>query len=465
MDISNFPDAAGAANEVRQMLGGARPGVYVLTFGCQQNEADSERLLGAARSMGFLPVEKPEQASLILINTCAIREHAELKALSVIGQFKHLKSEDPSRIIGVCGCMSAEPARVEQFKSSYPYVSFTLQPGAADQLAQMVLNAMRSGKRFFSVPEQSAKIAEGIEPVRRFRHKAWVSVMYGCNNFCSYCIVPYVRGRERSRSREAILNEVRQLIADGCRDITLLGQNVNSYAGSCDFPTLLRDVASLPGEFLVRFMTSHPKDASPQLLRVMADCPKVAPHLHLPLQSGSDRILREMNRKYTREHYLGIVADFRRAVPHASLTTDLIVGFPGETEEDFEATLQVMRQARFDMIYSFLYSPRRGTPAADRPDQVPDDIKRERMQRLLRLQDELAGSIAAGYLGKTVRVLSDGPSKDGASGLYSGRTGGNKLVHYDGLPDDIGRFIDVKIDRCEPFALYGTAVRTGTDAG
>ena len=445
---------------------GQRPAAFVLTFGCQQNEADSEKMRGMAIWMGYRITDRAEDAELILVNTCAIREHAEKKALSIIGQYKHLKAERPSLVIGVCGCMVAQAHRVEAFKMSYPYVDFTLDAASLHRLPEMVLARRVGGRREFPMPAYGANeippVVEGM-PIRRdTTWRAWLSIMYGCNNFCSYCIVPYVRGRERSRAMADIEAEARALIADGCRDITLLGQNVNSWGrmpdGSFpegDFASLIGRLAELDGDFRLRFMTSHPKDASDALIETMASHEKIARHFHLPLQSGSDAVLARMNRRYTAEHYLGIVDRLRAAMPDITLTTDIIVGFPGETEEDFEATLDVLRRVRFDMIYSFIYSPRKGTPAADYPDQIPADVAHARFDRLIALQNEISFEKNKQAEGQTLRVLCDGEKEQEGQTLRSGRTDGGKLVYFagDAQPGDV---VQVKIERAEPFVLRGT---------
>ena len=439
--------------------------VYVQTFGCQQNVADGEKMRGLAEQMGYISTNLPEEADLILVNTCAIREHAEIKALSVVGQYKHLWENNPDLLIGVVGCMTAQPHRVEQIKRSYPYITFTLAPGAIHELPHAILQALthrRSNgrpRRSFYLEQDTTKVIEGVPVSRIEHHRAWVSIMYGCNNFCSYCIVPYVRGRERSRASSAIIEEVEGLIKCGVKEITLLGQNVNSYKGDVDFATLLDKLASIPGDYLLHFMTSHPKDVPDALIEVMAKHPEhIAPHFHLPLQSGSNAILKAMNRRYTIESYKATVSKLRLAIPDIAITSDIIVGFPGESEADFEDTLSAIEDVRFDMIYAFIYSPRRGTVAADLPEQVPADVKGERMKRLLALQDSIATSCAQVHLGKTLRVLVDGPSKS-TEGVYSGRTAHNRLVHIPSERDITGRYVTVKITRAEAFALYGELLK------
>ena len=437
---------------------GLPTGVTVLTFGCQQNEADSEKLLGFASTLGFSPTDDPEEAGLILVNTCAIREHAEQKVLSVIGGFGRRKAEDRGLLIGVCGCMPAQSHRIEQLKKSYPYVDFSLDPSSLSRMAEAIGTRLFLGKRSFFVGEANPPIREGIAPLRRRGPLGWLSIMYGCNNFCSYCIVPYVRGRERSRASADIVREAEEMIAAGYRDITLLGQNVNSYRGDCDFAALLARLAALPGDFRLRFMTSHPKDVSDDLVGVIGENEKIAPAFHLPLQSGSDAVLRAMNRRYDMQRYRETVRKLREARPGIVLTSDIIVGFPGETEADFSETLRALREIRFDMVYSFLYSPRRGTPAAGYEGQVDAEIKGERMRRLLALQTDIASEIGKGYEGKTVRVLAEEISKTDPA-MLTGRTGGGKLVHFPSPASAVGEFLDVRIERADAYAMYGVPAR------
>ncbi len=440
---------------------GRPPRAFVMTFGCQQNEADSERMAGLCTAMGYTLTEREDDADLILVNTCAIREHAEQRALSVIGRYKHLKKQNPDLVIGVGGCMVSQAARAEKLKLSYPYVSFVFDTASIARIPEYLCRYLETHKRIFSPAELDRPIAEGMPVCRASSFRAWVSIMYGCNNFCAYCIVPYVRGRERSRAPEAVLDEVCELVAAGYKEITLLGQNVNSYgkdlAEPCTFAELLAKVSEIPGEFVVRFMSSHPKDASDELIRVMSESPKIEPHFHLPLQSGSDSVLARMNRRYTRERYLSIVKKLREAMPEIAITTDIIVGLPGETEADFEDTLTVMREAQFDMIYPFRYSPRKGTPAAEMETQIPEDVKAARFDRLIALQNEISLAQNERYIGRTERVLVDAcdPDKQTASG----RTDSGKLVHLPHVAP-IGTFLPVRITRADTFALYGEAENT-----
>lgn len=450
-----------AENERFRALHGVSKKVYVLTFGCQQNEADSEKLTGMAIQMGYEPTKEAETADLILVNTCAIREHAEQKALSLIGQFKHIKEKNPELVIAVCGCMVAQEHRQKDIKFRYPYVNFIFGTAALSQFPRLLAQNIATGKRLYYNETPPAEMTEGLPVHRESNYKAWVSIMYGCNNFCSYCIVPYVRGRERSRRKEPIFEEVQALVQAGYKDITLLGQNVNSYgkdsAFDYDFADLLAWLATIPGDYRLRFMTSHPKDATEKLMNVMAENEHIAKHFHLPMQAGSDRILRLMNRKYDTARYLETVRQIREKMPDCAITSDIIVGFPGETEEDFEGTLSMLRRVRFDMLYSFIFSPRKGTPAASMPDPVPREVQGERFQRLLALQNEIALEKNLPLVGQTVRVLCDGVSKTDAS-VYSGRTETNKIVFFEGTPADCGQYIYVNVQKAEAFALYGTKV-------
>ena len=442
--------------QVRDQLSDRESFVYIATFGCQQNEADSEKMLGLAELMGYKSTDDPECADLVIFNTCAIREHAEEKALSMLGRFKGLKKIKPELIIGVVGCMAAEPHRAEMLKKDFHYVSFTLEPNMIHRLPEMVAKRRTLGKRNFVYGEDRGDIYEGAPALRREGHKAWVSIMYGCNNFCSYCIVPYVRGRERSRRSSDIIEECKTLVSNGVKEITLLGQNVNSYRSDIDFPDLLSSIAEIEGDFLIRFMTSHPKDTSDKLIGVMGKySPKIAPYFHLPLQSGSNRILKLMNRTYTREQFLQIAEKLRDAVPNIALSTDVIIGFPSETDEEFEETMDILAKVRFDMVYSFLYSPRVGTVAARMDDVVSNEDKNSRMSRLLCLQDSVSLEKNLPYEGRCVRVLTDSSEVRDGKLVYTGRTDTNKLVHFKGDGIKVGEWSLVEIDKACPFDLIG----------
>ena len=439
----------------RHALEHERRRAYILTFGCQQNVADSEKLSGMCEAMGYALTERAEEADLIMVNTCAIREHAEQKALSIVGQYKHLKAKKPSLIIAVCGCMVAQEHRREDIKHKYPYVDLTFGTASLHRFPELLWQKISRSRRIFCPEETEYTVAEGVPICRESNYRAWVSIMYGCNNFCSYCIVPYVRGRERSREMHEVVAEVKDLVARGYKDITLLGQNVNSYAKGMgyDFADLLCELDKIEGDFILRFMTSHPKDASYKLIDVMANSKHIAHQFHLPLQSGSDKILKAMNRHYDKARYLDIVRYIREKMPDAALSSDIIVGFPGETDEDFEDTMQILDTVRFDMLFSFIYSPRKGTPAAEM-EQVDAKITGKRFDRLLALQHDIALEKNQPMVGKTIRVLCDGPSKNNPE-IYSGREEGNKIVFFHASPEDTGKFVSVKIDKADAFALWG----------
>ena len=438
--------------------------VYIATFGCQQNEADSERLLGSAIELGYEKTDIAENADLIIYNTCAVREHAELKALSKTGQLKKLKENNRELIIGLCGCMVSREDRVENIRQSYPYVDFVAGTNMLHRLPEILCDVMESRKRRYYVDDGAFPVVEGVPVSRQSDIKAWISVMYGCNNFCTYCIVPYVRGRERSRKPKDVIDEARALIAEGYKEITLLGQNVNSYGAAekseeyCTFAKLLESIAQTDGDFTLRFMTSHPKDVSDELIRVIKENPKIERHFHLPLQSGNNRILKEMNRKYTRESYLQTVERLKNAVCDIVLTTDIIVGFPNESDEEFEDTLSLVREVGFDAIYSFIYSPRPGTPAAKIKDEISYEKKTERFARLMSLHRENILKINDALVGKTLRVLCE--SAEDEKGYFSGRNSGYKLVRFTSEDKNIyGKFVDVKITRAGESQLFGEKIR------
>ncbi len=456
----NDEDIKGHIASVRSKLSKRPHYAYVYTFGCQQNEADSEKIRGILRLMSYNIQDKPEGADIIIINTCAVRRLAELKALSMLGNFKQLKKDNPELIVGIAGCMAAEEHIINQIKRSFHYVGFTTEPGMIHKLPELIDALTNSSRRSFVFNTDNRNIIEGVESERSSSHKAWVSVMHGCNNFCSYCIVPYVRGRERSRKSADVLAECRTLVENGYKEITLLGQNVNSYRDDMDFATLLSQIAEIPGDFIIRFMTSHPKDASDALVDTMARYPdKIAPHFHLPLQSGSDKILKAMNRTYDMQRYMSVVAKLRETVPNIAITSDIIVGFPGENDDDFEDTMKALENIRFDMVYSFNYSVREGTRAATMDNQVPEDVKSQRMRRLLNVQTEISHEINNEYIGTVQRVLVDElEDKDGVL-LYKARTVTNKLVHFSSQEPCIGKFKYVKINRAGAFDLFGEEIR------
>ena len=441
----------------------------VVTFGCQQNEADSEKIKGVLASMGYtLTGEKfLSECDVIIMNTCAIREHAELKAFSRTGQLKHYKKTNKDLLIGLCGCMVEQEHRAEHIKRSFPYVDFLFGTHSLHKFPEILQTALTKRKRQFVREPEIENIREKINAVealpiyRENKFKANVSVMYGCNNFCSYCVVPYVRGRERSRDKANILAEIKGLVADGCKDITLLGQNVNSYQnGEYKFTNLLSDIELMTeGDYLIRFMTSHPKDVPDELIKLMGHSDKLANHFHLPIQSGSNRILQLMNRGYTSEYYLELVDKLRSSVKDIAITTDIIVGFPSETDEDFEATLDIIEIVGFDNIYPFIYSKRKNTPAADMADDISKENKNERFDRLIKVQNAISLNKNREYEGKTVRVLVEGRYKydDNVDKSYkmSGRTSTHKLVLFDGDDSMIGTFVDVKIKEGKLACLIG----------
>ena len=439
----------------------AQPLAFVDTYGCQQNEADSERIRGYLREMGYGFTQDEEQAQIIVLNTCAIREHAEQRVLGNLGALVHVKRRHPEQIICVCGCMAQEAHVAEKIKQSFRHVDLVFGPHALWRFPEFIHTLLTQRGRVFQVAEEAGSISEGIPVVREDRVKAWVSIMYGCNNFCSYCIVPYVRGRERSRRPEDILAEVEQLAAEGYRDITLLGQNVNSYGNDLDlnyhFPDLLADIDRIPGEYLIRFMSSHPKDATPRLFDVMAASSHVAKQLPLPFQSGNDRVLKEMNRRYTRQQYLDLVNYAKRVMPGLVLTSDVIIGFPGETEAEAMDTVSLVEEVGFDALFTFIYSPRPGTKAAAMPDPATRAEKQKWFDRLLEVQNNMSAKLHAAYVGKTVRVLVDGESDDPEYPLTS-RTEGNRLVRLKGDKALIGQFADVAVTGSNTWALYGEAV-------
>lgn len=438
-----------------------QPLAYVDTYGCQQNEADSERIRGYLSQMGYGFTDDPEQARIIVINTCAIREHAEQRVFGNVGALVHTKRRHPEQLLCLCGCMMQEPHVAEKIRQSYRHVDLVFGPHALWKFPEMVHSLLTQRGRIFSIADEAGSIAEGIPLVRQDKIKAWVSIMYGCNNFCSYCIVPYVRGRERSRRPEDILAEVRSLAEQGYKDITLLGQNVNSYgkdlAEPMDFADLLEQVNAIPGEFLIRFMTSHPKDATHKLFETMARCEKIAPVLHLPVQAGSDRVLKVMNRRHTIAQYLDKIRDLRSLIPDIVLTSDIIVGFPGETTPEFEETLKVLEEVRYDALFTFIYSPRVGTPAASMDDPMSREEKLANFNRLTALQDSISEEKHAAYIGKTVRCLLDGLSDDSRYDLTA-RTPGNRLVRVVGDPKALGQFRDVKITDANKWSLFGELV-------
>jgi tRNA-2-methylthio-N6-dimethylallyladenosine synthase len=432
---------------------------YLQSFGCQMNENDSEKLSGMLEAMGYMHTDKLEDSDLVLYNTCCVRENAELKVYGHLGALKAMKERNKDMVIAVCGCMMQQKTVVEHLMKKYRHVDLIFGTHNIHKFPELLHKAIHSDSTVADVESSEGSIAEGVPIKREQGVKAWLTIMYGCNNFCSYCIVPYVRGRERSRQVPDIVAEARLLGHQGFKEITLLGQNVNSYGldrkDGSSFAGLLRSLEEVEGLERVRFMTSHPKDLSEDLILAMRDCKKVCEHLHLPVQAGSNAILQEMNRKYTREYYFELVEKIRAQIPDISLTTDIIVGFPGETDEDFEQTLDLVEKVRFDYVYTFLYSKRTGTPAAQREEQVAEATKKKRFDALLDLQNRIGRELNAPLAGKSVEVLVEGTSKNSLSTM-TGRTRTNKIVNFKGEKELTGRLIDVKIKNAGTWSLDGS---------
>ena len=431
------------------------------TFGCQQNVADSQHIMGMLEAMGFGFTDDPARAAVVVLNTCAIRDHAEKRVYGTLGALTHTKKADPEQVICLCGCMAQRPEVAEKVRQSYRHVDLVFGPQALWKFPELLYNVYTQRRRVFSVADEHGAIAEGMPVVREGRTRAWVSIMYGCNNFCSYCIVPYVRGRERSRDPEQIIAEVRQLVADGFKEITLLGQNVNSYGKDldtpCDFADLLTALDAIDGDYLIRFMSSQPKDATHKLFDAMARSRHVARQLHLPVQSGCDRVLKAMNRPYDKAKYLELITYARKVMPELVLTSDVIIGFPGETEAEAMETVALVEQVRFDALFTFIFSPRPGTPAAKMDDPVPREEKQKWFDRLCDTQNRISEELHAAYVGRTLRCLVDGESDD-ARWPLTARTAGGRLVHLVGDKSAVGTYHNVKITDSNTWALFGELV-------
>ena len=440
---------------------GVVPKALVDTFGCQQNVADSQNIMGMLRAMGCELTDKADEADIVVLNTCAIRDHAEKRVYGTLGALTHTKKANPQQVICLCGCMAQRAEVAEKVRKSYRHVDLVFGPQAMWKFPELLYQIYTRRGRVFSVEDEHGHIAEGMPVVREGGIRAWVSIMYGCNNFCSYCIVPYVRGRERSRDPERILAEVRELAEAGYKEITLLGQNVNSYGKDLgtgyNFAALLRDIDKIEGDYLIRFMSSQPKDATFELFDAMAQCKHVAKQLHLPVQSGCDRVLRAMNRPYNREKYLELITYARKVMPELVLTSDVIIGFPGETEAEAMETVDLVRQVEFDALFTFIFSPRPGTPAAKMDDPVPRAEKQVWFDRLCDTQNEISARLHAEYVGRTVRALVDGETDDPRWPL-SARTAGGRLVHLVGDKSALGTYQDVKITDSNTWALFGEII-------
>lgn len=438
-----------------------RPLTYCLTtFGCQMNEKQSEAVAGIMDEIGYSRCDS-EEADVVIYNTCTVRENANLKVYGRLGHLHNLKDKNPDMRIILFGCMMQEPHVVDKIKKSYPFVDLVFGTHNIFKFAELFYEMLLSDIQIVDIWDGTDQIVEDLPTERNYAFKSGVNIMFGCNNFCSYCIVPYVRGRERSRRPEAIVKEVEQLAAEGVSEVMLLGQNVNSYGKTLDEPVtfaqLLRMLEPIEGLKRIRFMTSHPKDLSDELIETMARSSKICHHLHLPLQSGSSRVLKEMNRRYDKEKYLSLVEKIRNAIPDISLTTDIIVGFPGETEEDFKETLDVVEKAGYDTAFTFLYSKRTGTPAAKMEDQIPEDVAKERFGRLLSLVQEKGRERSSRFAGTVQEVLVEEESKE--KGVFTGRTQYNLLVHFPADESLLGKYVNVKLEECRGFYYLGTLVR------
>lgn len=445
-------------NEERRL--GRKLKACICTFGCQMNFHDSERLLGILNEIGYEET-KDEHADLVVYNTCTVRENANLKIYGRLGYLSNLKKKNPKMKIALCGCMMQEKEVVEKIKKSYRFVDIIFGTHNIFKFAELLSKTFEDDHMITEIWEDTTQIVEDLPSKRKYSFKSGVNIMYGCNNFCSYCIVPYVRGRERSRNPKDILREIEGLVADGVVEIMLLGQNVNSYGKNLDTPVtfaaLLKEVEKIEGLKRIRFMTSHPKDLSDELIDVMAHSSKICKQMHLPVQSGSTRLLKIMNRHYTKEHYLELVEKLRRAIPDISLTTDIIVGFPGETEEDFEETLDIVRKVKYDSAFTFIYSKRTGTPAAKMEDQVPDDVIKERFDRLLKEIGKISAENTGKYTGEVMEVLVE-EKNDHDDSLVTGRLGNNLLVHFQGGEELIGKLVKVRLDESKGFYYLGTMI-------
>ena len=433
----------------------------VTTFGCQMNARDSEKLVGILEQVGYVEEAEEEKADFVIYNTCTVRENANQRVYGRLGQLGRAKKRNPYMMIGLCGCMMQEPHVVEKLKKSYRFVDLIFGTHNIYKFAELLATRLESDRMVIDIWKDTDKIVEDLPVERKYSFKSGVNIMFGCNNFCSYCIVPYVRGRERSRDPKAIIREIERLVADGVVEVMLLGQNVNSYGKNLEepmtFAQLLKEIEKIDGLERIRFMTSHPKDLSDELIEVMGNSKKICKHLHLPVQSGSSRILQKMNRRYTKEQYLALVYKIRAAVPDISLTTDIIVGFPGETEEDFQETLDVVRKVRYDSAFTFIYSKRSGTPAAVMEDQVPEEVVKDRFNRLLKEVQDISAEVCAVHEG-TIQTALVECRNDHDEHLMTGRLSNNLLVHFPGDESLIGKLVDVSLDECHGFYYIGKMV-------
>lgn len=433
----------------------------IMTFGCQMNENDSEKLSGLLKNMGYCPEDDVKKAGVVILNTCSVRENADVRVFGNLGTFKTIKKTNPELILAVCGCMMQQPEIVQQIKKKYPQVDLVFGTHNIHQFPQMLSNYEQNGQRAFEIWDDSDEIVEDLPVDRKYPFKSFVTIMNGCNNFCTYCIVPYTRGREVSRQPDKIIAEVTRLAEEGCLEVTLLGQNVNSYGNDLTtgyhFARLLQDLNKIEKLKRIRFMTSHPKDLTDEVIDAIATCDKVCPAIHLAIQSGSTRVLKAMNRRYTKEQIITLVEKVRARIPGVAITTDIIIGFPGETEEDFQDTLDVMKTCKFDSAFSFIYSIRSGTPAAKMENQIPDDVKHHRFNRLLGVLRDISYALNTGYQDKTLPVLVEEISKNNPERL-TGRTESGKIVNIQTNQANIGKIINVKITNVKSFSLTGEEV-------
>ena len=431
---------------------------HITTFGCQMNEHDSEVIDGLLTERGFSSVKERKDASIVIINTCSVRDNADKRFFGTLGQLKKRKESDPSFIVCVCGCMMQQQRVVDTIKAKYPWVDVIFGTNSIHHIPELIEKVAIEKEKVVDIIENTEEIVEGLPAKRLFDHKALVNIMFGCNNFCTYCIVPYTRGREKSRAPESIVDEVKGLVADGVKEIMLLGQNVNSYDGNgTSFAELLKMLNDVDGLERIRFMTSNPKDLSDELIEAFAVCDKLCRNLHLPIQSGSNRVLKRMNRKYTREDYLKLIDKLRKTVPDITLSTDIIVGFPGETNEDFEETLSIVKEVEYDSAFTFIYSIRKGTPAEKFEDQIEESEKHRRFDLLVNAVNEISEKKNKAYQDRVEKVLVDGVSKNDKSTL-TGRTDGFKLVNFAGKKELIGSIVDVKITDAKTFSLFGEVI-------
>lgn len=446
--------------KIKEQQYGRKLSACVVTFGCQMNFKDSEKLMGILSEIGYEETDD-EHADLVLYNTCTVRENANLKIYGRLGYLSKIKEKNPEMIIGLCGCMMQEPQVVEKLNKSYRFIDIIFGTHNIFLLAQLLYERIISGHKVEDIWDGTTEIVEELPTVRKYDFKSGVNIMYGCNNFCSYCIVPYVRGRERSRNPEDIIDEIKQLVANGVVEIMLLGQNVNSYGKTLEnpitFAQLLQRIEDIEGLKRIRFMTSHPKDLSDELIEVMAKSKKICKQMHLPLQSGSSRLLKIMNRHYNKEQYLTLVEKLRKEIPDIGITTDIIVGFPGETEEDFEETLDVVEKAQYDSAFTFIYSKRSGTPAAKMPDQVPEDVVKDRFDRLLSLVNSISKEKTKALEGSVQEVLVEEVNKK-IPGYVSGRLSNNSVVHFPADVSLIGSLVNVKLEEAKGFYYMGEMV-------